>query len=204
MANRNFPQSKVFGFHVMPVKVRCAITIGSAGAVASTSGPGVKAVTHLGTGVYQIQLQDNYNSFLSLQATMEANAVTGSAIDPHGATVGTLYQIMSLGNTNWTTAGVPSGITPAVGQVICLKAQPAAGTGTVKALAPSSISSIQVAGNMNQGMMNNQPSQSLNGGYVTIVCLAPTSSSVTTKIPTDPESGNVILVDMLLNNSSVQ
>lgn len=204
MANRNYPQSKIFGFHLLPVRVRCSINIGAAGAVSSISGPGVAAVAHMGTGVYRIQLQDNYASFLHLDARMMALGVTGSAIDPNTATPGTLYQITLVGNTNWVTAGIPSGITPAVGQVFALAAAPSSGTGRVKAAVMSSISNIQVAGNPNNGMLNKQPFQANSGGYITMVTLAPTNSSTTTQIPTDPASGDIILVDMLLNNSQVQ
>lgn len=130
--------------------------------------------------------------------------VSGSAIDPHGGTVGDLYQIVSLGNTDWVTAGVPSGITAAVGMVIALAAQPAAGTGTVKAFAPSSISGVQLAGDPNLGMLNLQPSVAGTGGYVTMVCVAPTNSTTTTVIPTDPASGEVIRFSIMLNDSSVQ
>lgn len=204
MANRNFPQSKVFGFHLMPVRVRCAITIGSSGAVSSVSGPGVAAVVHSGTGVYRIQLQDNYNSFLHLNARMQSSNVTGSAIDPNGGVVGTLYVITTVGNTNWVTAGIPSGITPALNQVFALAAAPSAGTGRVKLLVPSAISNIQVAGSPNQGFLSKQPAIQGSGGYVTILCQSATSSSVTTLIPADPASGEILLVEILLNNSSVQ
>lgn len=205
MANRNFPQSKVFGFHLLPARVRCAITIGSSGAVSSVSGPGVAAVVHAGTGVYRIQLQDNYASFLHCSAMMIGQATTGSDLDPNAGVVGTLYEITVLGTTtNWVTAGIPSGITPALGQVFALAAAPSAGNGKVKLSVRSAISTIQLAGNPNSGFMNKQPFQAGSGGYVTVCTLAPTSSSVTTQIPTDPASGDVILVDILLNSSQVQ
>jgi hypothetical protein len=204
MANRNFPQSKVFGFHLLPVRVRASITIGAAGAVASSSGPGTKAIARMGAGVYRIQLQDSYASFLHMSASMIANGVTGSAIDPNAGVVGTLYQITLVGNTNWATAGIPSTVVPAVGQVFALAAAPASGTGRVKAAAVSNIRSIQCAGNPNSGMISLLTQSQGNGGYVTIVCLADTSSSVTTLVPTDPAQGDIILVDMLFNSSQVQ
>lgn len=205
MANRNFPQNKVFGFHLLPVRVRCAINIGASGAVSSISGPGVKTVAKTGTGVYRIQLQDNYAAFLHMSASMIAQAVTGSDTDPNAAVVGGLYEITVLGDTNWATAGIPSGITAAVGMVFALAAQPSAGTGRVKAHVPSAIQSIQCAGNPNT-MINNRNYNTVNqqGGFVTISCLAPTAADDTALIPTNPASGDVILVDLLLNNSQVQ
>jgi hypothetical protein len=154
--------------------------------------------------VYRIQLQDNYASFLHLDARMMSNGVTGAALDPNTGSVGTLYEITTVGNTNWVTAGIPSGITPAVGQVFALAAQPSSGTGRVKLFVPSSISNIQVVGNPNNGMLNKQPFQANSGGYITILCQAATDSATTTLIPTNPAQGDILLVDILLNNSQVQ
>lgn len=205
MANRNYPSQRIFGFHLLPVRVRCAITIGASGAVSSVSGPGVATVAKMGTGVYRIQLQDNYYSFLHLNASMIGQAVTGSDIDPNAGAVGTLYEITAVGTTtNWVTAGIPSGITPAVGQVFALAAAPSAGNGTVKVSVRSAISSIQLAGNPNSGFMQKQPFQAGSGGYITIATLGPTAADDTALIPTNPASGDIVLVDMLLNNSSVQ
>jgi hypothetical protein len=204
MANRNFPQSKVFGFHLLPVRVRASITIGASGAVASSSGPGTKAISKMGTGVYRIQLQDSYASFLHMSASMIANGVSGSAIDPNAGVVGTLYQITVVGNTNWATAGIPSSVVPAVGQVFALAAAPSSGTGRVKAAAISNIQSIQLAGSPNSGMVSLLTQSQGNGGFVTIVCLAPTDAATTTLIPTNPASGDIVLVDMLFNSSQVQ
>lgn len=204
MANRNFPQNKTFGFHLLPARIRGSITIGSTGAVSSFSAPGVNTITRMGTGVYRIQLQDNYASFLHANFSMIGQSVTGSDLDPNTGAVGTLYEITIIGTTNWVTAGIPSGITPAVGQVFALAAAPTAGTGRVKVSVRSNITDIQLAGNPNSGFMNKQPFQAGSGGYVTICTLAPTSSSVTTEIPADPTSGDIVLFDILCNSSQVQ
>lgn len=204
MANRNFPQSKVFGFHLLPCRIRGSILIGASGAVTSFSGPGIAAVVRTGLGVYRIQLQDNYNSFLHMSASIMANGTTGAALDPNTATPGTLYQISVVGDTNWVTAGIPSGITPAIGMVFALAAAPAAGTGRVLLSTVGQISSIQILGNPNLGMLNIQPALQNLGGFITIGTMAPTSSSVTTQILANPSSGNQVFVDILCNNSSVQ
>lgn len=204
MANRNFPQSKVFGFHLLPTRIRCAITIGASGAVSSVSGPGTNGVVRTGTGVYRIQLQDIYASFLHLTATMIGQATTGSDINPSAATPGTLYEITIVGTTDWVTAGIPAQVTPTVGQVFALLAAPASATGRVKLSVPSNISQIQVVGSPNNGMMNFVQNTPQSGAYITIMTRGATDASTTTLIPADPASGDVIMVDMLLNNSNVQ
>lgn len=198
MANRNFPQNKLFGFHLLPARIRGSITIGASGAVSSISAPGIASVSKLATGVYQIQLQDNYASFLHMTGNMMSLSMTGSAIDPNAGVVGTLYEITVVGNTDWETAGIPAGITPAVGQVLVLAAAPASGTGRVKALVPSSIASIQVAGNPNNGMMNNQPFQAGSGGFITVMCLDFSGALA------NPANGDIMLIDILCNSSQVQ
>ena len=204
MANRNYPASRQFSFHLLPVRLDGKITIGSSGAVSAITGKGIKTATKQGTGVYRIQLEDNYASFLKLNAHMQSTNSTGAAADPHGLTVGTLYIVTTVGNTDWNTAGIPTGITPAVGQVFALAAQPAAGTGRCKAYVPSNISNIQVAGNPNNGFMSKQPFTATNGGYITIVTQAATDASTTTLIPTSPNSGDEICFEIYLNNSAVQ
>lgn len=214
MANRNFPQSRQWSFNLMPVRVDCKITIGSSGAVSAFAGQGIKGVSHVAAGVYQVQFMDNYAAFLSLESSAYGT-VTGSALDPNTATPGSLYQITTVGTTNWVTAGIPAGITPAVGMTFALLAAPTAATGRVKVYVPSAISNIQPLGDPNAGVstsgqsktggfFSNQPLNSTQGGYIAIVCEAATSSSVTTLIPTNPASGEVLKLSILLNNSSVQ
>lgn len=203
MANRNFPAQRIFGMHMAPVRLDGTILIGSSGAVTSFTGIGIAAVTHDGTGVYKIQMQDNYASFLMMNTKM-IGTVTGSAIDPNGGVVGTLYQITTVGTTNWVTAGIPSGITATVGQVFALAAAPTAATGRVKLYLPSAITSVQPAGNPNTAWLNKQPFTAGSGGYVTMLCQGATDATHTALIPTDPASGETIVFEIMLNNSSVQ
>jgi hypothetical protein len=204
MANRNYPSNRVFGFHMLPVRIDCSIAIGSTGAVSSFTGSGIAAVTRLTTGTYQIQLEDNYYSFLSFNGTMQS-PVTGSNVAAGSLSPGTIYQITALGTStqaNWVTAGVPAGITAAVG-VVFKCAATSSGNGTAKAIGVSGISGFEIIGNTAL-MISNQPFQARAGGFITFQTLGATSSSVTTAIPTDPASGSTIYFETWLNNSSVQ
>lgn len=204
MANRNFPAHKAFSFHMMPVRLDAQIAIGAAGAPTIVTGLGINSITRLSAGTYQIQFQDNYPQFLTMESALES-PVTGSAIAGGSFVVTTVYQIVTLGTTTqaqWVAAGVPSGITAAPG-VIFKAATIGAGNGTVKAIGASGIPSVELIGNP-QVMLNNQPYQQNQGGYLVIQCLGPTSSSVTTSIPVDPPNGSTLVLEIWMNNSSVQ
>lgn len=95
-----------------------------------------------------IQLKQNFNVFYGMDWLAQA-VVTGSALT--SVTDGTTYQVVTVGTTTtaqWVTAGIPSGVTPAVGVSFNAIATTAlGGTGTVKALTNSGVDSIQVVGN---------------------------------------------------------
>lgn len=197
MANRNFPSQRIFGFHMLPVRLDCSVQIGASGAVSSFSGKGIAAVTRLSAGIYQIQLQDNYFSYLTSYTAFES-PVTGSAIAGGSFVATTIYQIVTVGSTTqaqWHAAGVPAGITAAPG-VVFKAATIGAGSGTVKALGSSGISAVEMIGQP-ATMISNQPFNALQGGYLTYQCLASTT-------PTDPASGSVMNFEIYMNNSSVQ
>lgn len=202
MANRNFPSSRLYSFHMMPVRIGGRITIGATGAVATSTGPGIAGVVRTGVGTYRIQLQDNYNSCLTVLTAL-TSPITGSPLDPNTGTTGLVYQITTVGNTNWVTAGLPAGITPQIGQAFTLAAAPAAGTGRVELVASSGIIAVETIGNPSL-TINKQPFQAGQGGYVTIRCYGATSSSVTTPIATDPANGSALNYEIIMNNSSVQ
>lgn len=203
MANRNYPQKLQYSPHLMPVSLDMQVSIGSSGAptIANSSNYFINSITRLAAGQYRIQLQDNYQRLLSFQARFRA-PVTGSSVPSGSLSAGTVYQITAVGSTNWVTAGVPAGITPAIG-VSFKAAGTAAGTGTAKAIGNSGIGSVELLSDVTQ-MLSNQPFQYPNGGYIDFQCLAPTNSSTTTAIPTDPASGSVMYIQFLLSNSSVQ
>lgn len=207
MANRTFQNfGHFYAPHTMPVLLDGNFSVGASGAVGTLVGPMISSVTRLSAGVYKIQLQDNYNKFFGMQHWVQA-PVTGSAIAGGSFVAGTVYQIVSLGNTTtaqWVTAGVPAGIVPAVG-VAFLAAGIGAGTSTVKALGSSGISCIEVVGVSN---LQISPSQYLGaayqGGYVIIKCLGATATADTALIATDPASGSQLGFSLYLSNSSVQ
>lgn len=162
-------------------------------------------------GIIAIQLRDNYSSFIDLEARVQA-PVTGSniAINGTGLTVGNVYQITVLGTSttaDFQLCGLPAGLIPAVGMAfVATHTGDGAGTGSgqVKAIGVSAISSMEMMGNSQtelgpQGVSN-------QGGYLYIQCLAPTISTgayIAPMIPTAPAAGSVIYMTLSFDNSSV-
>jgi hypothetical protein len=192
MANRSFTQF-FYTPHKMPVLLDCNVAIGATGAVGTIKGPGIAAVTRLGTGVYQIQLQDDYYKFY-LNKWYFAAPVSGSAVNDGSFSVGTMYQITTVGTTNWAAAGLPAGITPAVGAVFLASSVGGAGTGAAKVMTSSGIFAVEVLGDTNTMLANLTPGQ---GGYITIKCLNAAGAA------TDPASGSLMGLGFYLSNSSV-
>ena len=99
--------------------------------------------------------------------------------------------IASLGTTTlaqWQTAGLPVGVTPAVGVSFIATATGAiGGTGTVISPGVSGIVGIEVIGDPN---LSSNPST--GGAWILCQCLGATNSSTTTLVPTAPADGTVI------------
>lgn len=204
MAHTNFPSQRQFSMHQAPVVLDAIIPIGTTGAVGTITAPGIKAVTRLAAGIYRVQLSDNYPMFLGLQASITP-PVTGSSVAAASIVENTIYQIITVGTTTtaqWLAMGVPSGVTPAVGVVFKASATVGSGTGAVKAITVSGITTVEPLGDPDT-MLNNQPRTAGNGGYVTLQCLGATNADTTTLIPTDPADGSTIYLRLFLNNASV-
>lgn len=202
MANRNFPSAgRIYSPHVMPVEIDCKITIGASGAVAGIKGAFVRAVTRLGTGLYQIQLMDNYNRVFAAHFAAIAGPA-GAPIAASAMTVGVPYQIASLGTTDFTQTGTPAGVAPAVGLGFVATAA-GTGTGTVVAVNATTGADVSLVGDPNLSVAPQIPNTPAPGAILLIQTTQPTSSSVTTFLRQDPVQGVVIIAQMLLSNSSV-
>lgn len=195
----------MWGFHLLPRRLDAKVAIAGSGVPTLSNGLGIKAITRLAAGVYQIQLQDNYAQFLHLAARLAA-PVTGSAVLIGALTPGVVYQITVVGaatTAQWITAGVPVGITPAVGVTFVALATSAGSLSACKAIGVSGISAVEIVGDTST-MLQNQPVVPLSGGFLTIQCLGATDASTTTLIPTDPISGSTLYIEIYLNDSQVQ
>jgi len=184
--------------HISPVVIDTTITIGASGAVSSFTNSGnlISSITRLSAGTYQVQLKDPYAKLLAASGYLVSPA-TGSAITAGSFVSGTLYQIVSLGTTNFNSVGLPANLTPAVGQVFVATGV-GSGTGTVKAVSLSGINNVELA----SPLMN--ATQAQNGSYLIMQCQGPTSGTSTVPKATDPTQGSLLVLEFYMNNSGQQ
>lgn len=222
MANRRFIQFYQT-LHQKPVQLDCGFRVdNSVGAgITGLIGPGIASVfMHTTTtpaagspnpaaGIIIVNFEDNYNKYIFGNYEI-VSPVTGSAINistGSSLTAGVPYRIVTLGTTttaNWVTVGVPTGIAAAVDLTFLAAATSGSGTGTVKAIGVSGISTVEKCGNPNLSLISTGGSiigNSGPGNYLLLQCLAATNSSTTTLIPTAPAAGSFIRLKFVLNNS---
>lgn len=174
--------------------------IGSSGAVSSVQGGGIKNIIRLSAGIYKILMEDSFARYLDSSFQLRGPGTGSTAVT--AITPGVVYIILTLGNTTqaqWVTAGVPAGVTAAVGLPF-LAAATSLGTGTVSTPASSGIECVEIAGNPNVSV--NKLSNA-GDSYFVIKCMGPTAAGNTAMIPTDPVSGSVMEFNIFLRNSSI-
>lgn len=193
MANRYFNSQFLYNFQTMMVFLECNFLVGSSGAVSSTKGSGISSITHVGTGTYKIQFDDMYSRYLGGQFGFQAG-VTGSSVPAASIVSGTTYIITSVGTTDFSAIGLPSGVTAAVG-VAFTATGAGTGTGTVKAVGTSGITTCEVIGDPSLTLSN--PTDP----YILVQTLGPTDATHTALIPTDPTSGCTMDFIFFLRNS---
>ena len=220
----NYPNNKLYQYEAYPVLLSCNFVVDSTNGnglgirnlkgngianifmhTSATPGVGNYGVVNPNpqAGMILIQLQNQFSRYLSGFSGL-VSPLSGSNLT--AVTAGTAYVITSLGTATlaqWQAAGVPVGMTPAVGMAfIAHETATIGGSATVQVPSVSGITSIEVVGDPNQTLQNSNMYQ--NGGAQIIVqCLAPTSSSVTTPIPTAPANNSVVGLNLYLSNSSV-
>lgn len=109
---------------------------------------------------------------------------------------------------NWNAVGLENGVTPNVGTSFIATATGSStgggSTGTVLAPGISGITSVEVIGDPNQTFNPSPVQGSVNrGAWLLIQFLAPTSTSVTTMIPTPPAINTVVGMTFYVEQSSV-
>lgn len=219
MANRNFPNNKLYQFEIQPVLLNCRFIVDST----NTNGFGVRTLQGSGisrlymhttqtpaagspnpaSGLILVQLEDMYAQVLQIGASFLSPS-TGSNLT---STVSSVPNTISaLGTTTlaqWRTAGLPVGITPAVGvSFIPLAGAAIGGTGTVILAGASGVDHIEACGLPNTSIISPVPLQvrqaagSQVGGEIVLQALLNGTR-------TAPADGTTIQLSFLLSNSSV-
>lgn len=147
------------------------------------------------SGYIVVQMTRNFFGYVGGYAGF-VSPLTGSAINisSQSLSTGVPYVITQVGTTpaiGWTTLGLPQGLIPAVGQTF-IASYPSYPTGSttgqvqLAAASGAGVELIDVIGDANQ-LVN-----VTGGSEIVMRALAPTSSSVTTKIATAPVDNTVI------------
>lgn len=195
MANRNWASGgKCYSMHVMPILLDAHGTVNATGGIDNLVGPCISSITKLDTGIYKIKLQDNYSGLYHFDCDFDGQDNAGSAADPSGVATNKVYIISTVGDTDWESAGLNPGITPAVGVAFFLTANPIAGTGRVDTYAASGIDSCELIGNPNTTLA---PQQVQNQGGELIF------QTLFDATPTDPFATSVMRIKIYLSNSSI-
>lgn len=187
MANSRFYQ---FLYSKIPMltMIQGQINIGASGAVSSSSGNGVYAVTRLAAGIYQVQLQDNYNALISYDAKA-ISGLSGTSVSAGSFVTGVLYSITAVGSTSWSAIGLNSGLTAAIGQTFVATGV-GSGTGTAQAVIPSLVDKVEMPYNP-QVMLQNSNALSGQGGLLQLESYALTAAAFTGDTHTNTTVDNI-------------
>jgi hypothetical protein len=213
MANRNWLSNKLYQMEAYPVLVSCNFQVQKADAgglgIVNLQGGTVKAV-YMATsatpaagnpnpedGVIVIELQDNYNKLLGVSAVIAA-PLDGSG--QTSTTAGNLSVITVLGTATlaqWQAAGLPAGVTPAVGVSFIATATGAiGGSAEVQNTSTSGVMLVEVV--PSQANMLAKSNSPVNGGAIVMLQAIDAAGA---KVA--PANGSVIAVSLYLSNSSV-
>ena len=192
MANRYFFQfTKSLNHELVILEGSFVVDSGLPGKTRSVKGSGIKSITQLGVGTYEVRLEDAYNRYLS--GTFGTNAIlTGANVADGAFVVGTTYVITSVGTTTFNSYGLPAGVTAAPGVAFVATAIGGAGTGTVKAVTNGGVFGALLVGDPNLTIKN-----SIYPYYIFETLNAAGAA-------TTPTDGTVIGITAFLRNSSVK
>lgn len=218
MANRNFPNNKLYQFEIMPVLLNCNFIVdstnGNGFGVRSLKGSGISRIymntsatpaagsPNPAAGVILVQFTDKYSRYLS-GFSGQVSPTTGSPLTSSVSSVpNTIASLGSSTLAQWQAAGLPVGVVPSVGATfIPLSGAAIAGGGTVILAGASGIDHIEVCGDPNQTIIspiplqNPQPAGSITGGEIVLQCLLNSTR-------TAPANGTTLGLSFLLSNSS--
>jgi len=174
-----------------------AVTLSNTNAV---NKPANATPTGASVGLIVVQLQDNYNKVLKGFKSI-VSPVSGTPLT--ATTAGVPSVIVNLGTATraqWTAAGLPSGVTPAVGASFVPATSVTIGGSAaieITASAGSGITTIETVGDPNTTVA---PNPTKNQGYGASLILQARNYAGAITAPAD---GTVISLAFLLNQSSV-
>lgn len=218
MANRNWASGgKIYSMHVSPVLIDCNFVVDSTNAdgITSLKGPGVSEVfmntsatpsegnPNPAAGIIVVKLQDNYNRVYSIDADFDGPQTSAST----SSTANVINIISALGTATtaeWQAAGLPVGVTPAVGVAfigaatgviggsaqVKIATSTGAGIDHIESVGAQVTGSLAPSGSFQEGLLDGQ------GSILYLRCYNNTAL-------TAPAAGTIIRLRFYLSNSSV-
>lgn len=217
MANRNFPNNKLYQFEIMPVLLSCNFVVDSTSptGISNLKGSGILSVYMQSSspssenpnpedGMIQIRLTDAYNKFLLHSASFRA---PNSGTPLTAVVAETAYVITDLGTATlaqWQAVGLPQGVTPALGVAfIATDSATIGGLAEVQQPSSSGIESVEAVGDPNTTIISPIPMSPMppagpqSGGQLILQCLDSTGALAA------PADGSVCQLSFYLSNSSI-
>lgn len=193
MANRLFRNEFLRSFQKDLVFLEGRFTVGAAGAVTAltTMGTGVSSVTKTGAaGVYLIKLEDGYDRLLEFSSTFRA-PLTGSAVTAGSFVATTVYQITTIGTTDFVAIGARSNTVGAT----FVATGVGTGTGTATAVGNSGIVAVELADLSLDGSVTS----ALSTAYGILVQCKTATATIA-----NPTQGSVMQFSLMLRNSNLK
>lgn len=187
-----------------------SITIGGTGSVATSSSGtgGLASVTRLGTGVYQIKFQDNFYSYVKSEFNWQSGTA-GANVGDGTFVASTVYQIVTVGDTDWGGLGLPSGYGTAAGMAFVASGTgDGAKTGVAKAIstAGSGIVKVDVVQSASAYLTNTKPNMNTGtaglGSSIIIFTLGASGTDTMVMAPANPTAGAILNFEVVFRDSS--
>jgi len=168
----------------------------------STKGTGIDNIRNVATGVYRIDLSDNY--FKLLGFNYSTKNVLGTQVAIASLSNGVPYVIKTLGTSaqaDWVLAGMPSDITAAVGVAFTAvtAASGSTGNGYAAPMITNGVVNVALYGNPDTTINSASPSSTKPYLYIHTMYAAATNITA----PAAPVDGTVIRFQLLLRNSNM-
>lgn len=153
-------------------------------------------------GFAMVRFKNNFTYYLG-GVNGQINPLTSTSTT--SLTAGHVYVITSLGTTTaaqWSTVGLPPGLTPMVGQAFVAAATAAiGGTGTAGIPGVPTATAVTVVGDPNTEISNAAVATNA-GAIVMLQFAAPTNSSTTTLVAAAPADGTVVGLQFCFDGSA--
>jgi hypothetical protein len=204
-------------FVVTPTNAAGVTFVNKSGVSTTSLSPGINNVfMHTSTtpatgnpnpaaGEIMIQFMDSYQTLYGVNSSFVSPLAGSPSTSTTANVINVITTLGSATAAQWITAGLPAGITPAVGVSFVAAASAVIGGSAqvdLRATAGAGIDHIEVVGsnmngNLTNGVVRNPALATAAGGYLYLACFKNTAL-------TAPATGSIIKMEFLLGDSSAR